>query len=438
MAGIQPTKVSILKCSINDIDYVSNENGVVKSNFHVKEIRIFEDICKAYLTGQLVIETNQNAFEHLLGPTVPVQIIFESPRTDGGPTKIYNDFFRIYSYDSVPIGAGIDARIEHRISLIGQEYYNDRHNTVVQNFKEETGTSAAKKIHDQYVQTSRSGGLQILLPSTGLIGSTKHPNQVVNKKPFKAIHDILDRCVFAQYKSCAPIYYRDVDGFKIAPLQYALEKAPVVEKFKQILGAGNTLKDVLEGYNLVHQFRPITPPGENNTNFDIGAVMKTMSSFDLKTGNIDSVLSSLQGVLGLSFLNKVPDLKKRVQEMIAEAKKGNYGARNSFSIIDQDHQAKTIDKFGPAGYYAAQELFIGILSYSQKYWISVPLQTGLNVTCGKRIQVAYQIVDKDGKPKLQEKTLFVPRLVHEIKLTQGTKREPLVINGTTDMYGVYW
>jgi len=83
------------------------------------------------------------------------------------------------------------------------------------------------------------------------------------------------------------------------------------------------------------------------------------------------------------------------------------------------------------------QAFLTLLGYTQKYWVSVPMQSGLNVTCGSRINMLHPIVE-DGRPKQVRKTLFVPRLIHEIKFTEGVKREPLVVNGITDMYCVHW
>ena len=40
---------------------VIGSNEAMAGNFHVKELRVYEDICKYYLTGQLVIEVMQNA-----------------------------------------------------------------------------------------------------------------------------------------------------------------------------------------------------------------------------------------------------------------------------------------------------------------------------------------------------------------------------------------
>lgn len=423
----QPTKASLNDCTISGISYLSDA-------FHVKELRVYEDICKAYFTGQLVIETSLNNYENFLAPTIPVIFTFEAPRSDGGATKTYTEAFRVYSYDSKPLSGGGDARIEHTIQLIGQEYYNDRHNTVLQNFSNVTGTEAARQIHSQYM--SVNGGLKILLPSMGMIGQEKHPHQVKNMKPIKAIHDLLDRMVFAQYKSSAPVYYRNKQGYVMAPLQHILENGTIAESFKHIPAQGASLAETMGGYNNVIHMRPLAPAGETSSGAsagDVSGLMQSSSYFDLKTGNYIPNLSSLGNLLKLDFVNNTPGLKGKLQEMLQSANKNKYGGRMLFGMLDELLQQKSVDKNGPGGYAMTQEAFLSALNYSQKYWVSVPLQTGVNVTCGQRINVIYPINDK-----LTAKTLFIPRLIHELRFTEGKERTPVNINGTTDFYCVLW
>lgn len=424
---IQPTKTALRDCTINGVSYLTNA-------FHVKELRVYEDICKPYFTAQLVIETLLNNYENFLAPTLPVAFTFDAPRSDGGKTKTYTEQFRVYSYDSKPLSAGADARIEHTINLIGQEYYNDRHNTVMKNFPNVTGVAAAQQIHDEYIRTN--GGLRILIPSMGMIGKEKHPHQVRNMKPIKAIHDILDRTVYASYKSSAPTYFRDKPGYKIAPLQHLLENATIAESFEHNPAQGASIQKALFGYNNVIHMRPLSPPSETTSSVsagDVAGLMQASSFFDIKTGNYIPNLGAISKLLDLDFVKKSKGLSNSLKNMIQQANKNKYGGRMLFTMLDELLQNRSVDKNGPGGYNVSQEAFLATLAYSQKYWVSVPLQTGVNVTCGQRINVIYPINDK-----ITAKTLFVPRLVHELRMTQEAKREPLNINGTTDFYCVLW
>jgi hypothetical protein len=153
----------------------------------------------------------------------------------------------------------------------------------------------------------------------------------------------------------------------------------------------------------------------------------------MKTGNYIPNIGAFSKLLGLDFVKNTPGLAKRIQEMIGQANKNKYGGRMMFSMLDELLQNRQVDKNGPGGYNTTEEAFLATLAYSQKYWVSVPLQTGVNVTCGQRINVIYPINDK-----LTAKTLFIPRLVHELRMTEGQKRNPLNVTGTTDFYCVLW
>jgi hypothetical protein len=61
------------------------------------------------------------------------------------------------------------------------------------------------------------------------------------------------------------------------------------------------------------------------------------------------------------------------------------------------------------------------------------MQTGIDVTIGRRINVIYPIGDRQ-----QAKTLFVGRLIHEIQFKTPGAKTFEAAQGTTDMYCVEW
>ena len=424
MEIIQAGKATLTRCTIGGIEMFDDIGETI---FHVKELRIYEDICKPYFTADLVIETNLNNYERFLYPTAEVNLAFVCPRSDGGRTRDpYRERFRVFSYKSESIGSGADGRLEHSLSLIGQEYYNDKHNVVTQNFNDRTGTSIASAIHQKYMASS--GGLSIEPESLGLFGTQDKKVQVINKKPMKAIHDVLDRCVYSQYKSCAPVYFKNYEGYRMAPLQHILENGPVKQNFRHIPAQGKTALDVLLGYDLVYDFKPVAPAGESSGGVragEISGLQKGSSFFDFNTKNI---IHKLPKRLTGQFPNT-----KYAEDMLNEAYKGGMGGLNLFHIIDEMVQKRSVDKHGPGGYNVTQEAFLSALNYAPKYWVSVPGQTGINITCGDRISVTYPV-----PPDIKTRTLFIPRLIHEIKFTEGPDRKPVTINARTEIYGVYW
>lgn len=72
---IQPGQARLLECTVGGVPYVEADG---RNNFHVQEMRIYEDHCKAYFTGQLVIEAHQNTWEGYLNKGADVTITFDS------------------------------------------------------------------------------------------------------------------------------------------------------------------------------------------------------------------------------------------------------------------------------------------------------------------------------------------------------------------------
>ena len=423
---IQPGRASLIYCYVSGIP---NFDGTVQ-NYHVQEMRLFEDHCKAYFTGELIIEAHQNVWEVLVAIGSEVEIAWEAPRSDNGPTKIYTETYRIYSYASKPREGDTNNAMVITLSIIGAEYYNDKQNTVLQSFANVPATVAAAAIHQQYV--AENGGLRVPLPSMGMAGLQQVPHEVNNKKPIKAIHDLLDKAVWAAYPSCACTYFRDKPGYMMAPLQFLLETAPVVQSFAHQPDQASSIQQTIHGYDRIIQLRPQAPPAQDRGGSGggaIGALSSATSFFDLNSGNYLNSFQSLGAVIGGLTGNF-----QKIANGMKGGVKGRYGGRAMMSILDEKHQPSAIAKGGPGGYASAEEAFLAALGFADKYWISVPAQTGVNVTCGQRINVLYPF---SGHAMIA-KTLYVPRLIHELKFTEGKNRKQVTITGTTDIFAVHW
>lgn len=423
MASIfQPGQATLRECTISSIPFVDG-NG--KNYFHVQELRIYEDHCKAYFTAQLVIEADQNTWEGYLNPGAPVSISFEAPRSDGGPTKTYTENFKVYSYESKPKPRDNNNAMIITLSLMGDEYYRDRYNSVSQAFSNIPGTQAAQAIHEQYM--SVNGSLSVQPSSLGMIGLERVPHEVNNKKPIKAIHDILDKVVYAAYPSCAAMYFRNKPGYVMSPLQYLLENASIDQTFIHQPSQGAFLNVTATGYDRINHLRPMAPPGEDRgmaSASDVDGIFKSMSFFDIKSGNFaeNGDFSSLSQLSAMA-------------QQFKGAVMGKLGGRRIFSVLDDLHQARSVAKNGPAGYQKNEDAFLTALTYAPKFWVSVPMQTGLNVTCGTRINVFYPFSNLG----VIGKTLYVARLIHELRFTEGTDgRNKVTVNGLTDIFGVDW
>ena len=418
---IQPTKVTLRTCIIGSTPDIEPDG---KENFAVHSVRVYEDICKSYFTGQLVIEDQINQTDPYLYPAT--QVLLSWVVYTNTTSKTYTEKFRIYSIESKPKGNDLYAGMIITINLIGDEYYNDTQNTVMENYKNVTATTAAAAIHNKYL--TENGGIKVI-ESLGPIGQDNYPHQILNMKPIKAIHDLLDKAVKG---TSAFVYFRNKPGYVIAPLEELLTTTPILGNFIHKPAAGANLDDVLQGYNNIIHFRPMAPPSQETSqgvrSVELDSLMKTSSFYDMKTGNYFTNLSGLSD--RATSLKTIENLGKN---LFNKSVKTPFGASILFNAINEDRQPRTIDKNGPAGHKAREEAFIASLSYSKKYWISVPMQSGINVTIGNRINCIYPV-----GLKLQAKTLFVARLIHELQFkTPGQKRyEPA--QGSTDMYCVEW
>ncbi len=398
--GVQPSKGSLLQCSIAGVNYHTLVNNDYVVNFNPQELRIYEDNCKFYFTGQLIIEAQLNTFERYLAPQAEVVISFVSPPNP----RIYTEKFRVYSYESKPREGDIKNSMVVTINLMGNEYFKDKSEQVQQNFSNIPATEAARAIHSKYIQ--ENGGMKIPLPSIGMIGLQLHPHQVLSKQPSKAIHDLLDKAIFPVSSFGPGVYYRDKPGYVIAPLEYLIHSAPITGDFIHEPAQGANALAVLNGYDRVIHFRPMAPPGE-----DRGGARKDLKKI---------VPGSLDVAIGNAFTGK-------------GAGGTGYAGGVGKNIIDAFRQLPNIDKNGPGGYQAKEDEFIARLTYSPKYWVSVPLQTGIDVTVGNRVSVTHPVSDE-----VFTKTLWIARLIHELRFTEGKDRSIVTVNGTTDLFGVYF
>ena len=395
---VQPTKATMITCSIAGTDYHTLVNGEYRENFHVQELRIYEDNCKFYFTGQLIIEAQYNTFERYLAPQADVVIAFVAP-----PGRLYQEVFKVYSYESKPREGDIQGSMVVTIALMGKEYFKDKASQVQKNFQNVTGTTAASEIHKHYL--SENGKLAIIPESLGMIGKQLHAHQVLSKQPSKAINDLLDKSIFPTAHSGPGVYFRNKPGYIIGALEHLIKTQPITGRFKHFPAAGADLIHTFEGYSDVIHFRPMAPPGEDRGGARNEASKKVLSSLDFKTGK--PVTGKGEGGSG-------------------------YAEGVSTNFTDELRQEIGIDKQGPGNHQAKENAFISKLTYSPKYWVSVPMQEGIKVTVGDNITVRYPVSDE-----IQTKTLWVARLIHELRFTEGKDRSVVTVTGTTDLFGVY-
>lgn len=350
------------------------------------------------MTAELVIDSLVNNYEYFLYPSATCLLSFDSPPVG----RTLTERFVVYAYKSTPVGSGESARMEHKIDLIGAEYFKDRDNTVQMSFKNVPGTEAVRSIHDRYLATN--GPLR-MSTSMGNIGKTISPHVVNNLRPIKAIHDILDKIVFAAYKTAAPVYFRDKDGYRVGPLQELIETSSVDGTFEHNPSQGTSLAESLEGYNRIIHIKPRSPEGKSKP-----------------TG----VSSTTQDLFSGEYRH--PGFFGSVGEAISK-----YAGRLHHASWDETRQSKSVSKV-TNGHWVEQEKFVAALDDSKKYYFVVPLQTGINITAGRRIRCVFPT----SSGKIVDHTLFVPRLTHEVKFTRDDERKVIGVQAVSEIYTVLW
>ncbi len=194
---------------------------------HVNCIRVFEDMCKPYITSQIMIMDNNNMINGLkLEGGDPVSFAFDAHETDG---NVYSQQQYILSIDGEESTDNLRT-ITYTIYTAGRSYFCDKANIVQMADVNKTGANLAARIHNQYVA---DGGLS-LHSSVGMIAKDDIGGYHVNNKhPFKAIGDVLDRSVGSGVKTGSWMYFRDVSKHVICPLEVLFGSTGSQETFWQ-------------------------------------------------------------------------------------------------------------------------------------------------------------------------------------------------------------
>jgi hypothetical protein len=205
-----------------------------------------------------------------------------------------------------------------------------------------------------------------------------------------------------------------------------LENQPIKGHFFHRMGQGASIHATFEeGYNLCIDVRPLSPSGEIMSGIKagvVGSASQVASSFDLFTG-----------------LTKKGTTAKVVNTVLAKASaKSPLGSRHQLGSIMSSLRAAAISKEGPGGYNNAQAALVTALTLSPKYWVSVPGQSGNQITAGDRILVQMPVPIGEGKFRMITKTLYVARLIQQVNFTDQTTRKQLDMNAKTEMYCVEW
>lgn len=341
-----PTKAAVQACAISGADMTAR----------VLKISVFESICKAYLTGTLVIRDDNNVVNDLnLQGGEPVQFTFTA-----GDGLNYSQTLYLLKMQGEPMNQNLRT-IKYTMDLIGPEYFRDRANMVQQSFKSTTGTGIAQSIVSRFLGTS----LTVPLASSGLFGMT-NPYVVSSTKPFKAINDVRKLMSFGSGVGLS-MFFRDAKQLNLTQVESLFSGMGTQQSFEQRNTWGSNWQNVLGAYNAILAASTSVNEkqgrgGAQSTSVTAQYERKARDLFSTKMPFADAiqaasgVLASVTG--GHGGLQHFPVFDSTV---IPKENLRNTGA-------DMAYQAKVVD--GP------------------QVTIKVPIQTGISCTVGKGVSIS--------------------------------------------------
>lgn len=384
---------------------------------HTQKISIYETMCKPYLTATIVINDTSNIINNLMlrgGERVSFVI-------DTGIGKIYESVQYILSINEAESQDNFRSMV-YTIQTASESYFNDRAGLVQRSDVNIPATAAAQLIHSEHVGTDAP--LQVLMPSLGMIAKSDIGGFVTsNKKPFKAIEDILARCSYGSIKSGSTVYFRDRDSYVIAPLEHLFNTMSAQEKFVQKQTWGADWRDTFNAYNAI-----------------IHASTKVNETEGKQRGGMNNIAAAAKGALnvfdvaqGKEVVMKTAQAAKAIQGSLSgiaqQFGRGKFGGIPNVLQIDSRRNEPSNDQ---SLNMVEQNMFQAQVKDSVNYYIKVPIQSGINITVGKGAHASLlpPVGDLDKGRQLIGGLMLVADVCHECIFTDT------IVQGTTTFRGV--
>jgi hypothetical protein len=402
---VQPTKVALRACNINGADLRKS----------CQSIFVYETMCKPYLTATITINDSSNIINNL-GLRGGERVSFV---IDTGIGKVYESVQYILSIQETEDQSNFRTML-YTIQTASEAFFNDRASLVQRSDVNIPATSAVEAIHNEFI--GKDAPLQVMLPSLGLIAKTDIGGYITsNKKPFKAIEDILNRCSYGSIKTGSTVYFRNKDSYVIAPLEHLFNTMSPQDTYVQKQTFGSNFTDSFNAYNAI--IHASTSVDENE-----GKQRGGMSNL---VENAKASINVFDNAMGKEVLAKAaqiaPTVGSGLTSIAQKFGKGNFG-HNVVQMDSRRNSPSTDQSLN----MVAQNMFQAQVKDSVNYYIKVPIQSGINATVGKGIN-AKLLPPVGDLPKGYNSTgglMLVADLCHECYFDA---RE---VQGTTTMRAV--
>lgn len=404
-----PTKALLLGCTIAGVDVGK----------FVNNITCYETLCKPYITSKLIIFDNNNVINRLNQQYggikgQPVYYAFT------GGEEIYQQEQYVFEVKELPSQENL-RYIVYEISTVGRAYYSDRANLVQTAPILETATTAAQKIHNEYI--GGDAPLKILMSSMGMIAKTESGGfDIPNVKPFKAMRDVLDRATYGAYQSGSTVYFRDRDSYVIAPLEHLFATMSAQAKFIQSATWGTNFEHIFNAHYAIISASTVTSEGTGSAGSGgnlAAAASQAQTIFDRKTHKIIQEKKAVAQSLA-PWATQLPSFGSKL------------GGKINVTPIDEARNPVSTD---PALNKPIENLFQASVKDAPNYHVRVPLKGGLKCTVGKGayIKLIPPVGDQQEQTHAVSGVGLCADVMHQVyfdkRLVQGTTTLRIVLPG---------
>jgi hypothetical protein len=313
--------------------------------------------------------------------------------------------------------------IMYRINCASVSFFNDKANLVQRSDVNIPATSVASAIHNEYI--GGDAPLRVLMPTLGLVAKTDIGGYVTsNKKPFKAIEDVLRRATYGAYKTGSTVYFRDVNSYVISPLEHLFATMDQQEWFEQRATWGSRWQDVFESIHAIISAKTVIDEKSNSGRggaAKIAAASKgALNIFDVSQG-AEAIMH--QGQFAPNAFSG------SLAENVRRFARGKWGGIQNVRQIDTRRNPLSTDASINT---LAENMFQAQVKDGVNYLIKVPIQTGINVTVGKGIyaKLLPPTGDQDSGYNAVGGLMLVADLCHECFF------DGRLVQATTSMRGV--
>jgi hypothetical protein len=365
---IKPTDGRVIFCFLN---------GDITDYVHC--VRIYESLCKPYLTVHLTLIDNDNLIENLgIRGGTRCDVGVQSPPND----YVYQATVFVLNMEGHQSTTNLKTQI-YEIDLVGKAYFNDKAN-IVQKAYTEQGTSVIQSIWGQYLQPG-GDALKIHRQSDGMLGKQEEKAQTDHKKPFAAIDEIRQYLKFGG-QSSPTVFFRDNVMANLAPLKDLFNQGSTFSYIqKETWGETWFDPDIYRGIivaqaEIDQNFSGESSGGAGGTGAIAKAISQGQSVFDFFKG-IPVKFTDAARMASGNFGSGIAGAGSMLSSAIGSIAGGLGGSPN----IQYTNSNRWDRENAPDGKAMGEQSYAAEVKNGPQLKMKVPLQTGFFATVGKRV-----------------------------------------------------